>query len=214
MRLHFATGSIASGRRPRKLLHKKLAIRTAVSGVFLVLLSSTSRWEADSDLFAVLYPLGILLVGLATAGRLWTSVYHSGYKVRRLLAEGPYSMCRNPMYFCNCMGALGAALTSWTLSLPALLVASLVLYYPFVVRREKWSLLRQHGPVYEDYRRRTPAFIPDWRLLREPEEYTTRIRLFRRKIVDSCAPFAAVAVIHVIHTLHLHGLLPQLFRLY
>jgi protein-S-isoprenylcysteine O-methyltransferase Ste14 len=214
MKFHLVSETVVPGRRPRKLLHKRLGIRSVVLGVVFVLLSSTSRWGADSTLFAVLYPLGILLVGFATASRLWASVYHAGYKVNTLLTEGPYSMCRTPMYFCNALGAFGAALTSWTLSLPALLVAGLALYYPFVVRREEWSLRRQHGQVYEEYRRRTPAFLPDWRRLREPEKYTTRIRLFRRKMVDSCAPFAAVAVIHVIQTLHLHGLLPQLFQLY
>jgi hypothetical protein len=47
----------------------------------------------------------------------------------------------------------------------------------------------------------------------EPEEYTTNIRLFRRRMADCFAPLAAVAAIHAILSLHLHGTLAGLFQL-
>jgi protein-S-isoprenylcysteine O-methyltransferase Ste14 len=201
-------------RRRRKFFHKKIATH-AVAAVFLFfLLVSTSHWGPRSVFLDVIYPLGIVLAGLATATRLWTSVYHAGYKVHTLLTIGPYSMCRNPMYFCNFVGAVGAGLTTGMLSLTALIVAGLALFYPIVIRREERKLRREHGASYEAYRRRTPAFLPAWRLLDEPEEYVTNIRFFRMKIGDSLVPFLAVAAIHVIQSLHAHGLLPGLFSLY
>ncbi len=206
--------AVDTRKRRRKLVHKKLATHTAAFVFLLFLLISTSRWGPQSVLFDVLYPLGILLVGLSTAARLWTSIYHAGYKLHTLLTVGPYSICRNPMYFCNCVGAVGAGLTTETLSLTVLILASLAFYYPFVVHREERKLRKEHGEDFEAYRQRTPAFLPDWRLLVEPEEYTTNIRFFRTKILDSSVPFVAVAVIHVIQLLHTHDLLPQLLQLY
>jgi protein-S-isoprenylcysteine O-methyltransferase Ste14 len=206
-----STGGV---RKRRKLVHKKFATHSVAFVFMLLLLVSTSRWGPRSDLVAILYPLGILLAGLAVAARLWTSVYHAGYKVHTLLTVGPYSMCRNPMYFCNCIGAVGAGLTTGMLSLTALIVAGLVLYYPFVIRREERKLRREHGEAYEAYCQRTPAFLPAWRLLDEPEKYTTNIRLFRTKIGDSLVPVVALAAIHVIQSLHVHDLLPGLFQLY
>jgi len=201
-------------RRRRKLVHKKLATHGTAAVFMFFLLVSTSRWGPRSVLLDVIYPLGIVLAGLATATRLWTSVYHAGYKVHTLLTVGPYSMCRNPMYFCNFMGAVGAGLTTGMLSLTALVVACLALYYPFVIRREERKLRSEHGASYEAYRRRTPAFLPAWRLLDEPEEYVTNIRSFRTKIGDSLVPLLAVAVIHAIQSLHAHGLLPGLLSVY
>jgi protein-S-isoprenylcysteine O-methyltransferase Ste14 len=201
-------------KRRRKLVHKKLAARSAAFVFMFFLLVSTSRWGPHSVLLDVWYPLGILLAGFATAARLWTSLYHAGYKVHTLLTVGPYSLCRNPMYFCNCVGAFGAGLTTGMFSLTALILASLALYYPFVIRREERKLRREHGEAFEAYRRRTPAFLPAWRLLVEPEEYTTNIRFFRTKIGDSIVPFVAVAAIHLIQSLHTHNILPSLFQLY
>ena len=214
MNLPVSPSTTGARKRRRKLFHKKFATHSVSFVFMLILLVSTSHWGPRSDLVAILYPLGILLAGLAVAARLWTSVYHAGYKLHTLLTVGPYSMCRNPMYFCNCVGAVGAGLTTGMLSLTALIVASLVLYYPFVIRREERKLLREHGKAYEAYRRRTPAFLPAWRLLDEPEEYLTNIRFFRTKIGDSMVPLVALAAIHAIQSLHTHELLPNLLQVY
>ncbi len=214
MRSHAVSETVDLRTRPRKLFHKKLATRSVAVVFMLILLVSTSRWGPRSDLVEVLYPLGILLAGLATAARLWTSIYHAGYKNDTLLTVGPYSLCRNPMYFCNFVGVVGAALTTGMLTLTAFILGGLALYYPFVVSREERALRKRHGEAFEAYRRRTPAFLPDWRLLREPEEYITNIRLFRTKIGDSITPFVAVAAFSVILSLHVHGLLPHLLQLY
>jgi len=214
MKSHVFSGTVDVRKRRHKLVHKKLATHSAAFVFMFFLLVSTSRWGGHSVLLDAWYPLGILLVGLATAARLWTSVYHAGYKVHTLLTVGPYSLCRNPMYFCNCVGAVGAGLTTGMFSLTALILAELALYYPFVIRREERKLRREHGESFEAYRRRTPAFLPAWRLLVEPEEYTTNIRFFRTKMGDSMVPFFAVAAIYVIQSLHAHDLLPSLFQLY
>jgi protein-S-isoprenylcysteine O-methyltransferase Ste14 len=214
MNTHVHPGTANPHNRRRKLVHKKFATHLASFVFLFFLVFSTSRWGAHSVLFEVLYPLGILLVGLATVARLWTSIYHAGFKVHTLLTVGPYSMCRNPMYFCNCVGAVGAGMATGMISMTMLILASLILYYPFVIRREERKLRKKHGMEFEAYRRRTPAFLPNWRLLVEPEEYTTNIRFFRTKIIDSSVPFIALAAIHVIQSLHSYDLLPHLFQLY
>lgn len=77
-------------------------LRIQVSRLFGILMAvmlciSTSGWEEQAPLMAAgLFFLGTILVGLATVGRLWCSLYIAGYKTKHLVTVGPYSMSRNP----------------------------------------------------------------------------------------------------------------------
>lgn len=81
--------------------------RIQVSGVLTLLVTaallvSSSAWEAKSPLVCgVLFLLGTILVGIGSLGRMWCSLYIAGYKREQLIADGPYSMCRNPLYFAS-----------------------------------------------------------------------------------------------------------------
>ena len=82
---------------------QKWRIRISVfAGIaFFALISVTkSRWEQDGDLMTSLFFFsGLLLIGMASLGRLWCSLYIAGYKTTRLVTAGPYSLSRNPLYF-------------------------------------------------------------------------------------------------------------------
>lgn len=55
----------------------------------------------------ILFLLGLLLVGVATVGRLWCSLYISGHENSELITTGPYSLSRNPLYFFSLPGFAG-----------------------------------------------------------------------------------------------------------
>jgi protein-S-isoprenylcysteine O-methyltransferase Ste14 len=44
------------------------------------------------------------LAAMIASHRLWCSLYISGYKNSQLITSGPYSLCRNPLYFFSFVG--------------------------------------------------------------------------------------------------------------
>ncbi len=59
---------------------------------------SESLWEDKAPFIStILFCFGALLVGIASLGRLWCSIYIAGYKTDYLVAQGPYSMSGNPL---------------------------------------------------------------------------------------------------------------------
>jgi protein-S-isoprenylcysteine O-methyltransferase Ste14 len=108
--------------------------RIGISRIFVVALAlviafSKSAWESESPfLTAILFMIGCVLVGIASLGRLWCSLYIAGYKTDVLVTEGPYSMCRNPLYFFSLLGAVGVGLASETFTLPVALFLIFTIY--------------------------------------------------------------------------------------
>ena len=47
----------------------------------------------------------------------WSSLYIAGRKGRELVTVGPYSTCRNPLYFFSIVGAAGMGAQSGSLTL-------------------------------------------------------------------------------------------------
>ncbi len=109
--------------------------------VIAILIISSSAWEDQFPvLSSVFFMVGILLVGIASLGRLWCSLYIAGYKTKKLITQGPYSISRNPLYFFSLLGAIGVGFASETLLIPFIIMIAFVLYYPSVIRCEEAKL--------------------------------------------------------------------------
>jgi len=123
----------------RKILTWLLAGALAVLVLF-----SQSYWEQKRIISDTFFLIGVILVGIATVGRLWCLLYISGYKTETLITTGPYSACRNPLYFFSLLGGVGVGLASETLTIPLVILIGFALYYPFVIRAEEKKLHRLH----------------------------------------------------------------------
>lgn len=182
--------------------------------VAFAIIFSKSHWEGVLLVSDILFLIGLLLVAVATVGRLWCSLYISGYKSDTLVTTGPYSMCRNPLYFFSLLGAVGVGFANEGFSLAALILVAFLLYYPLVITAEENKLRQRHGQDFADYLAGTPRFIPSFALLHEPEEYTVKPLVFRKRLLDSLCFVWIVGVLEIIESLHEYGLIPVLFKLY
>lgn len=162
----------------------------------------------------LLTPLGLFLAAFGAIGRMWCSVFISGYKTNKLITAGPYAMCRNPLYFFSLLGTVGVGMTTDTLWVPLVLATGFVLYYPSVVLGEERRLAELHGEDYRRYCQQTPRFFPAWSRLYEPEEYTVRPDVIRKSIMDAVWFIWGVAVIKLVQVLHDTGLLPVVWFFY
>ena len=107
---------------------------------------AASSWSNDLDA-SIAMTIGVLLVAIGGAGRIWVSSYQAGHKTLELITVGPYSLCRHPMYFCNLLGGMGVAIASDTFALPMLFVIVFFLHYRRVIAREETLLRSVHGAV-------------------------------------------------------------------
>jgi protein-S-isoprenylcysteine O-methyltransferase Ste14 len=180
-----------------------------------IILFSGSMWDVTFPLLNVLLSVvGIFLAAAASMGRVWCSLYIGGYKTDRLITVGPYSICRNPLYFFSLLGGIGVGLASETFTIPLMILCGFCLYYPFVILSEEKHLLTIHGKEYETYLRTTPAFFPKPSLLIEPTEYAVKTHVFRRRMLGALYFVWLVGIIELIEEIHDLKLLPIFFRLY
>lgn len=164
-------------------------------------------------LAAVLFLTGLVLVAIATVGRLWCSLYLSGYKNSELITDGPYSVCRNPLYFFSFLGFAGVGFATETFTFAGVMVVLFAIFYPVVIGREERFLRAKFGQAFADYCARTPRFFPRLGALREPETYVANPRLFRRTMGDVLWFVWLVGVIELVEALHNTRLLEPLIHL-
>lgn len=170
--------------------------------VFFVVLILSGSAHDGTIIEGLLFLVGLVLVGIATVGRLWCSVYISGHKDSQLITLGPYSVTRNPLYFFSLLGFAGIGFATETLTLPFALTLLFSLGYPCVINREEKFLAAKFGSAFTDYCNTTPRFFPSPKLFREPESYTVNPKLFRRTMGDVLWFVWLVGVVELVETLH------------
>ena len=75
-----------------------------------LILFSSSQWQPGPFSAAGILLVALGLTSAAAVGRLWCSLYIAGYKKSCLVTDGPYAMCRNPLYFFSMLGVWGILL--------------------------------------------------------------------------------------------------------
>lgn len=189
--------------------------RLFVGALIVLLLVSKSKWEATSEVVcAILFLTGCVLVGIASLGRLWCSLYIAGYKTDHLVILGPYSVSRNPLYFFSLLGGVGVGLATETFIIPLAIAAMFAFYYPFVIRHEEEKLRMHHGEEFETYFRSVPQFWPKWSLLDEPKEYIVAPKVFRKHMYSALWFVWIVGILELIETLRELNVLPAPFSIY
>jgi protein-S-isoprenylcysteine O-methyltransferase Ste14 len=186
--------------------------RLFVLAFFLAVLATDSAHEG-SLLSTALFLAGLALVGVATVGRLWCSLYISGYKQARLITTGPYSISRNPLYFFSLLGFAGIGFATETLTFAAVMIGATLLAYPSVIRREEQVLREKFGAEFDEYCARTPRLLPDLRKFAEPETYTVSPRIFRRSMLEVVWFVWFVGIVELVEALHEYQLVTPLIRL-
>lgn len=77
--------SIDFFQRERKIISWIFAL-----ALIIIILFSESHWEKVFIFSDIFFLTGAILVGFATIGRLWCSLYISGYKTDTLITIGPF----------------------------------------------------------------------------------------------------------------------------
>ncbi|HEX5106508.1 MAG TPA: isoprenylcysteine carboxylmethyltransferase family protein [Pirellulaceae bacterium] len=145
--------------------------------------------------------LAWVLFFCGVAVRWWATLFIGGRKDAALVTQGPYSVCRNPLYLGTLLITLSVGVFLQSLSL--LLATALVGagYVLITVPVEERKLAERYGRSFDEYRQRVPCLLPNFSLLTEPAE----IRVipcgihaeFKRSIQYAAIPLICYLIEHL-----------------
>lgn len=156
---------------------------------------------------------GLAAIILAIVGRAWCSLYIGGRKKAEIVARGPYSVSRNPLYVFSFIGAFGMGTQTGSVTVALLFVGAAIWIFRQTVRREEGFLNREFGEVYARYVERTPRFGPNFRLWRDEPELTVRPEFFLTTLRDGLMLLVALPVFELIDKGQSDGWLRVLLQL-
>jgi protein-S-isoprenylcysteine O-methyltransferase Ste14 len=151
---------------------------TGIAGAVAVLIS-VPMIRADTWLALVLNILGWLFFLTGMLLRLWSTLYIGARKEWTLVSEGPYSLCRNPLYLGSLLVGLSFGLFVNSLAFLVIISTTAIIYALGTVRAEEDTLLRNLGEPYARYCERTPRFWPKFSLFHTSESIEIKAKGLR-----------------------------------
>ena len=146
---------------------------------FLVTLFSTPIVTAGSWLDALANVLGWASFVAGAAMRFWATLFIGGRKDKVLMTDGPYSICRNPLYLASLLLMAAAGLWLKSLVFVAALAAVAAVYLSTTVPAEEKYLRARHGEAFDRYGARVSRMVPSLREFRTPERIEVNIHTLR-----------------------------------
>ncbi|MFM7051565.1 MAG: methyltransferase family protein [Planctomycetota bacterium] len=191
-----------------------LVSRVAIVLVAVCALFTSHAWDEHGAVDSALSAAGDFLLIAGCIGRIWCAAHIAGRKNRELVDVGPFSICRNPLYFFTFLALVGAGLAFESLTIAALFATVFFLtHWPTILREERF-LTAAFGEAYERYLARVPRFVPNPRLYRGTPEITIGTAAFTRAMLEA-APiplvYLAAQAIEAGHESHLLPVLAQLY---
>lgn len=122
---------------------------------------------------------GLVIMGLGVFFRSWASGYI--LKDNTLAKDGPYAICRNPLYLGTFLMGLGCA---FLMKSPLFGILSTVLFgmiYWDTIRFEEEKLVEKFGESYLRFRNETPRFFPSPRSILRSFRKTEKSQAFTWK---------------------------------
>ena len=168
------------------------------------------NWDTESTGAFIVEATGyfFLLAGLAI--RMWCILYIGGKKSLELVTDGPYSLCRNPLYVGTFLLVIGTGLCFENI---LMLIAVFILIVPIhllVTRMEEKHLLEIYPDAFPEYVKAVPRFWPRFGNYKSRESVTVTIRAIRRVAFDTIIVLMIPLAEDLLELLHDHGIIPVL----
>jgi protein-S-isoprenylcysteine O-methyltransferase Ste14 len=172
-----------------------------------------ASWRGDAWLGEATRAAGLWLIVACVFGRAWCMVYLGGRRVLDLVAVGPYSVSRNPLYMFSFIGILGVGLRTgmWSLGLAFLTLAIAVLRP--VIKVEEEVLGRRFGPAFAEYCARVPRFGPALRRWCDADQLLVTPAYLYRAIGDAGFFLMCIPLIDGLGYLQAREILPAIIHL-
>ena len=196
-----------------KFLRKKrmLLLRLAFAPLVFICLFVYRSWQDQSIIDFICEWSGYVLILVGLALRLWAILYISQLKTKQLIVNGPFSICRNPLYVGSFIITIGVCLSFENI---VLLAAALFITIPIhvaVILAEENHLANIFGQAYEQYKRQVPRFWFRFSNFKTPELIQISPKAIHHVLFQSILILLVPALGDLIELLHANGILPVLW---
>jgi protein-S-isoprenylcysteine O-methyltransferase Ste14 len=148
--------------------------------------------------YAFFDTLGILLVLKGVIGRFWCISYIGGRKSKLVFQDGPYSICRHPLYLFSTVASLGLGLMLGSLVISLALGLVVFVILSRTAAEEELFLRAEFGQDYDKYSARVPRIIPNLSGWRTEPEINTKITSMRVNFQDSLVFISFIPLSHLV----------------
>ncbi len=199
----------------RRMRHLRIRLmRLAFVPFVFVAIFGWRSWPDDSMPELLLESIGYVFLMVGVALRLWATLHIGGHKSTELITDGPFSMCRNPLYVGTMLLAIGASLCLENILLLAMTVLFLVPIHAAMIISEERHLAEIFGAPFEAYRSRVPRFLFRFRNFHERESLVISTKMLKHAIAGSAVAVLIPLMEDVLQMLHNKGMIPVLWKLF
>ncbi len=167
-----------------------------------LILFTRSAWAEPDWVFDILEVSGVFLIIGGVLGRFWAILYIGAMKNQAVMQDGPYSICRHPLYLFSTMGVVGFGLMLGSLVLTAFLGLSVFLILSATAAREEMFLRENFGAAYDDYAARVPRIWPRPSLFRTEPEVPVSVKALRVNFADALVFLAFIPLAELTELIH------------
>jgi len=157
---------------------------------------------------------GYLLVTICAIGRIYCTAFIGGEKNAQLVTYGPYSFCRNPLYFFSLCGAAGIGLMSTSILAFAVIFGGFLAIYSGLIAREEEFLLAKFGQAFRDYCARVPRLLPSFKNYTCPAEVVMHPKYLNRGVLDAIWWFVPLPLFELAEALQEEAIITPVMQLF
>jgi protein-S-isoprenylcysteine O-methyltransferase Ste14 len=192
---------------------RRYVLAVLIVALLAALLFGQSMFAPETAIHEGIEMVGIVLIILGIAGRLWSTLYIGGRKSAEVVSDGPYSITRNPLYLFSSLAAagVGAQMGSITVALGFAVLCAIAFH--IVILREERYLSANLGADYQAYLERVPRFFPRLSLYREGNPQGFQPKRLLTTLLDGLVFLVAMPFFELIDAAQMAGTLPVLFRM-
>jgi protein-S-isoprenylcysteine O-methyltransferase Ste14 len=183
-------------------------LRGTFAALVPLVLFSSPVWERTHWLFEAFEVLGISLVIAGVLGRFWSILYIGGRKNNMVMQDGPYSVCRHPLYLFSTVAVMGFGLMLGSLLLTAIFTVLTFVILSRTAANEEARLRDIFGAAYDSYAARVPRILPDPSLFRTDDTVTFSVAQLRINLMDALVFLSFIPLSEIAKELKETGLLP------
>lgn len=179
---------------------------------FVITIMSAAPPIEDSWLDLIADTLGWVVFVAGAGLRLWSTLYIGARKRSTLVSEGPYSICRNPLYVGSFLIAFSIGLFLESLTFLGGVVLSAVAYAVFTIPQEERALQETLGEEYRLYCERVPRFWPRWSQFHTPEVIEVKVKGLKLECARAARWIWVPVILEIIAFLRVQPWWPHLVR--
>lgn len=188
---------------------RALMASTIFVGIFCkTAFSDDEIWHESLEL------AGYVLITICAIGRIYSTAFIGGLKNENLITWGPYSLCRNPLYFFSLLGAAGIGLMSTSLLAFIIIFAGFTFIYIGLIRREEEFLKEKFGKTFEEYAQKTPRLLPSFKNYTCPAELAFQPKYLTKSVFDAIWWFVPYPLFEMADYLKETGMIDPFLRIF